>query len=152
MEAKVYQTIASAIQARDNCEKSDNKEWLDKWNQLIFQIEQEILPNGSGFDSGTTISDKTTADRVVLESAYHHMNENGMYDGWTNMTVTVSPDLVNGFYFRINYHGELPRKYSHSKDYIEQIFHDALDLEIEYQFDDTIKHDKSSYRWLIVAG
>ena len=56
------------------------------------------MPSGSGFDSGTKFDfDKSTPNKLVFQTSYHHMNQNGYYDGWTEHTITVTPSLQFGF-------------------------------------------------------
>lgn len=49
------------------------------------------LPSGSGLDYKWHV-DKggTTYNKLVLKSAYHAMNQNGMYDRWIEFTVTIT--------------------------------------------------------------
>ncbi len=86
----VIQAIATTLQALRNCERSGNTEWRQKWDDRLVRIEREILPSGSGIDSGTTINRDRT-DGVLLETSFHHMSEHGYYDGWTDHVVHVTP-------------------------------------------------------------
>jgi hypothetical protein len=50
------------------------------------------MPSGSGFDKGTQFNfDKSTDDKLIFITAFHHMNSNGYYCGWTDHTVIVTP-------------------------------------------------------------
>lgn len=90
---KLITIISSAIEARSNCLKNGN-EYAAKWDELLDTIQREYLPSGCGIDSGTTIDvDDCNRGRVVLNTAYHHMNEGGYYDGWTEHRVIVSPEF-----------------------------------------------------------
>lgn len=89
----VIQAIDAALQARRNCERSGTTEWFQKWSDRLDWIEREILPSGSGIDSGTTIN-RDRKDGIVLETSFHHMNEHGYYDGWTDHIVHVTPDFT----------------------------------------------------------
>lgn len=51
---------------------------------------KEWLPSGSGFDAGTEIRVATTY-KIILKADFHHMDENGFYDGWTEHNVTAIP-------------------------------------------------------------
>lgn len=102
MERKLYQRLATIIQARENCRKSGNTEWFDRHEQRAEHLCKTEMPSGSGFDSGTRIDfDASSADKLVFDTAYHHMNDNGMYDGWTTHRVIVRPSLASGYYLRI---------------------------------------------------
>ena len=63
---KLYQKIASTIIAAHNCEKSANLDWLKKHKETLCDIEKDILPHGSGIDSGCTINlDKSSDSKIV---------------------------------------------------------------------------------------
>ena len=55
------------------------------------------LPSGSGFDKGTALLlDKSKPDKLVFQTGFHHMNEQGYYERWTDHTVTVTPSFIFG--------------------------------------------------------
>lgn len=90
----LFRDIASACQALRNCQESGNAEWIGRWTAYLDRIERECLPSGSGFDNGTTIDrEKSGPDRLVLLTSFHHMNDGGYYDGWTDHVVTVTPSF-----------------------------------------------------------
>ena len=123
---KVYQKIASAIDARLNCQEKDNAEWFDRWSDTLEELEHE-LPWGSGFDSGTTINlEKSRVDRIVLDTGYHHMDEWGMYCGWSDHSVIVTPSLHLGYNLRVT-----GRNVRDIKDYIGDTFAHMLDSDID---------------------
>lgn len=101
MDTMLYQAIAGMVQARANCIKSGNDEWRDKHEDRVEYLCKNHMPSGSGFDSTKIDWDKSSTDRLVFLTAFHHMNEGGFYDGWTEHTVTVTPSLQMGFYLRI---------------------------------------------------
>lgn len=128
MKRKLYAVLASLIDARENCRKSGNTEWFDRHEDKANELADNYLPSGSGFDSGTKISwDKSTGSKLVLETSYHHMNENGYYDGWTDHTVTVTGSLTSGFDMKIG-----GRDRNGFKDYAYDVFSEALNTEVEY--------------------
>lgn len=82
----------------------------------------DMLPSGSGWDCGTSIDfDKSRADRLVLYGEYHHMNDGGMYDGWTDHQIIVTPSLTNGFELRVT-----GQDRNDVKDYLHEMFDAAL--------------------------
>lgn len=88
------EAIASACTALRNCEKSGNQEWLARWDERITQLENR-LPHGSGLDGRVEVLRETTSFRqIVIATEFHHMNEHGYYDGWTQHTVRVFPTFV----------------------------------------------------------
>ena len=118
---KVYKKLAQTISARNNCSTMMNDNWLNKHQDTIDSIMSNA-PRGCGFDSGTTIiTDSTTDIPLAFETSYHHMNENGMYDGWTDHTVKVVPDLQFDFILKIS-----GKNRNDIKDYIYQVFEEWL--------------------------
>lgn len=123
---KVYQAFAQAIEARNNCKRGGNVEWVETWAERIKTLESE-LPSGSGFDNGTRLDDSSTKDRLVFSTSFHHMNEDGYYCGWSHHTAAVTPSLAHGIDVRIT-----GRNVRDVKDYIGDIFDDAMAREIEW--------------------
>lgn len=121
MERKLYQAIASSLQARENCIKAGNAEWRDRHEETLKAFQEE-LPSGSGIDNATQIDlDASRPERIVLNFAYHHMNDGGMYDGWTEHTAIITPSLAFGFNMRIT-----GRDRNSIKEYLHDILYDAL--------------------------
>lgn len=104
MARYLYSELSNMIEARRNCAQStDKSEWFERHTDMIESLVKQHLPHGSGFDSGTKIDmDASRADKLVFTTAFHHMDENGYYDGWTEHTVTVTPALSNNFHLRIS--------------------------------------------------
>lgn len=87
-------TIARILVAKANCEKNGNKEWSQKHANRLAAVCKEYLPSGAGLDAGTRINlEKTTGKRLVFTTSFHHMDEQGSYDGWTEHTITVTPEF-----------------------------------------------------------
>lgn len=118
----LYQFIARAGANANNCAKNGNEEWQQVWEEALAQCE-ELLPSGSGFDAGTKI-EYASADKIVLRTSYHHMDD-GSYDGWTEHTVTVFPNLAYGFGLRVSGSDK-----NGVKEYIADVFYDALCSEV----------------------
>jgi hypothetical protein len=120
MQSTFISTLSAAIEARKNCELGNNKEWFEKWRERIGKLE-DMLPHGSGIDSGTKIDlDKSHADKLVLYTSFHHMNEAGYYDGWTEHTITVTPGF-RSLNLRIS-----GRDRNQIKDYLYETYEYAL--------------------------
>lgn len=125
MNEPVYRRLASIVQALRNCTASGNTEWYAKHAERAELIARDLLPAGSGIDSGTTIDlDRSTPNRLVLNTAYHHMDDGGSYAGWTEHTVIVTPDLQSGYNLRIT-----GRDRNDIKEYLHQTFAQALETE-----------------------
>jgi len=102
MKSKLYKHLANTIQARLNCINSDNDTWEIKHSERLKDIQDNLLPSGSGFDNGTTIDlDMSSGEKLVFSTAFHHMNDGGMYDGWTEHSVIVTASLLSDFNIRV---------------------------------------------------
>lgn len=124
---KLAYVIASLAAAIRNCEKSGNAEWKAKHSEKLDRLVREHMPSGSGFDAGTHIDlDRTGAERITFSTSFHHMDENGCYDGWTDHVVTVRPCLIGGLRVKVS-----GRDKNGIKDYIAECFDMALSREIE---------------------
>jgi hypothetical protein len=123
-ESILYKQLSSAVQARLNCEKSmsTHAEWFDRHTETIQQLVRDLLPSGSGWDSGTRIDlSESHADKLVFYGTFHHMHESGMYDGWTEHKVIVTPSLSFGIHLRITGSNR-----NEIKDYLHETFDCAL--------------------------
>jgi hypothetical protein len=128
MQARyLYSELSTAIQARHNCDTSNprNDEWFDKWTDRINELVDK-LPSGSGIDCGTKIDlDATHAEKIVLGLSFHHMNDGGYYDGWTQHHIVVTPSFT-GIKLRISG----PNR-NDIKDYLYETYDYALTREVE---------------------
>lgn len=130
---RTYQRLAVLVQAYLNCRANDNDTWMVKHGDSILALMQ-YAPHGSGFDSDTTIDFDfcCTPDgmrfREVLrfDTAFHHMDENGYYDGWTYHSITVRPSLLFGFTINITGIDK-----NGIKDYIREMFDGWLNMEVK---------------------
>lgn len=128
MNRKLYAHIAARLSAIENCRKSGNTEWLDKHTDAIEQLVKNLMPHGSGFDSGTTFDfDKSTSEKLVFNTAFHHMDENGFYAGWTDHTVTVTPSLQFDFNLKIG---------GRNRNGIKEYMHEQFDYLLSKEIDD----------------
>jgi len=110
---KLYQRIAHDLDWSERNGKAD--EYLD-------YIEKNLLPHGSGIDSGCKIGrGKYSRQRFYIHFGFHHMDENGYYDGWTDYRATIQADLVRGFDLSI--HGE---NRNDIKSYLREMFSHVL--------------------------
>lgn len=119
---KLYQVIAGLVDARLRCIKDAKHEWEAKHEVMLVDLVRNEMPSGSGFDNATKIDlERSTPDKLVFYTSYHHMNENGFYDGWTEHDVTVRPSLVHTLSISIS-----GRDRADVKEHIHQVFYDAL--------------------------
>jgi hypothetical protein len=121
----VARRIATLIQSVRNCEESGNVEWRDRHSDTLHTLVLNALPSGGGFDNGTRLDQRSNPERLVFNTAFHHMDESGSYAGWTHHTVTVRASLVFGIMLTIS-----GRNRNDIKDYIADVFHTALTAEV----------------------
>lgn len=120
---KVYQQIARELQAAKICEK----EYSDAAIEKLKRLQEEYLPYGSGIDSGCEIDiEKSTPDKIVITFGFHHMDENGYYDGWTEHKAIVTPSLSWEFNLQIT-----GKNRNYIKCYLLELFHAYLETEIK---------------------
>jgi hypothetical protein len=113
----------STVEAKANCVRSNNREWNAKHTATLRQL-YDMLPSGSGIDNGTKVDD-VDQKRLRLVVEYHHMNENGMYDGWTTHVVRVTPGW-HGIEVKVSgpNRGEI-------NDYLHDVYYHALTAHVE---------------------
>ncbi len=87
----LIQAIASTGIAKRNCAQATppNHEWHARHSATLATLAKH-LPSGSGIDNGTRIL-RADADSVVLALGFHHMNDHGAYDGWTDHEIVATP-------------------------------------------------------------
>ena len=101
MKRKLYQQIASLLEARENCAKRDNLEWFEKHGESLEELNQE-LPQGSGFDVGSTIDlIASKPDKIILHTSYHFMDSAGFYKDLGNYKIIITPSLAHDKNIRI---------------------------------------------------
>jgi hypothetical protein len=123
---KLYQEIASKLIAIENCKRWGNGEWECKHSEKLEKIIKDG-PWGSGIDEGVELDHcRSNVDRLVFTTAFHHMNENGCYDGWTNHEVIVKACLFNGVSIRIT-----GRNRNDIKGYLADLFHSWLTEDVD---------------------
>lgn len=128
---KTYALLASHIAAYHNCKASGNTEWLNRHADAVERICKQILPSGSGIDSGSTIDlGECTAEKIVIHADYHHMNDGGYYDGWTEHAIRVTPSFIGGLSLRVS-----GRDRNMIKDYLSDTFHQALTEDVIESWD-----------------
>ena len=130
MNRKVYSHLAN-ISYQIN--KSSNEYWKDIWSDVLEHIEKNHLPSGSGFDSGCSVNlVESKVNRLVIDFDYHHMDENGYYDGWSHNQIIVTPSLVWEFDIKVVNKKGGRRIESYDRDYFVETFNYILgdDLDI----------------------
>jgi hypothetical protein len=119
-------TVATRLselkQQISNCIDSGNLTWQYRAEGEFDQLLREA-PSGSGFDSGTVL-ELATDNTLIFQTSFHHMNDNGMYIGWTHHRVVVKA-VFGGISLRVT--GENKRDI---KEYIGEVFWEWLNREV----------------------
>jgi hypothetical protein len=129
MARYLYSELAALTQARINCldDSRNNIEWAEKHHAKAMSLVHELMPSGSGFDCGTIFDmDDSHANKLQFRVSFHHMDENGFYDGWTEHTIVATPSFQFGFDLRIS-----GRNRNDIKEYIHEMFSHALRTEMD---------------------
>lgn len=122
MAMTLARELAARVQARLTCKDRGNQEWFDRHTDVILDLVKSRMPSGAGFDAGTKIDlQRSTPDRLVFTTSFHHMDQYGSYNGWTEHTVTVRASLVSGIALTIS-----GRNRNDIKDLIHEAFDSAL--------------------------
>ena len=119
-----------AKQLIEYCAKLTNTDpkFQELWTPVLESINAE-LPHGSGFDSGSEfLPEDSTPNRLVFTTSFHHMDEGGWYDGWTEHQIIVTP-MFGGFNIRVT--GVNRNKI---KEYIGDMFHECLSNYFKTEF------------------
>lgn len=133
----LYQHIASAIDAMHRCDKEGNQEWGARHRATLNHIADNLLPSGSGIDNGTTIDwSKSTGEKIVLSAGFHHMNDGGCYDGWTEHEIIITASLMFTINLRIT-----GRNRNDIKDYLNDVYDQALTTEYDHSYDKELDTD-----------
>lgn len=126
----VAQKIAVTAQAYHNCVESGNPVWEAKHEELIHDIEDNYLPSGCGFDAGTIIDiARTDTSQVVLKSAFHVMDEVGMYAGWVDFNIFVTTDFMGVCLDFGNIQNNSDEPFEDFEEYLAQVFYHHLEEE-----------------------
>lgn len=115
----IIQHLAIAIPAHQRCMEAKHlSAHVPTWEAKIAHLMSDA-PSGSGFDSGTSLGD-CEPRKITFHTSFHHMNDGGMYDGWTEHAVHVEPEF-DGFSIRVT-----GRDRNGIKEYISECFHHWL--------------------------
>lgn len=134
------QWFASLISVKDNCNRmrqaAANDTTAAHYRDMAMQHEASInaieqyLPRGSGIDAGTTFdSARSGASVLRFNTSFHHMDQHGGYDGWTEHLVTVRP-AFEGLDIVVT-----GRDRNQIKDYLHDTFRQALTQNVMATFD-----------------
>lgn len=123
MKQPLFESIANKFQACQTC----NDTWVEIHEDSIKSLVSNHMPSGNGIDSGTEFDfENSKPEKLVFTFSYHHMNENGYYDGWTEHKCIVTPSLVGQFNMKITGSNR-----NDCKEYFYQVFDYALRQEVD---------------------
>lgn len=119
-------TLISLIAQTCDWHKTVNDAYLNECELRLLKL-QEMLPHGSGIDSGCKIDvEASSSDKAIILFEWHHMNEDGYYDGCTEHKLIVKPKLWNNFDMHIT-----GRDRNYIKSYLYDLFDSVLRKEVE---------------------
>jgi hypothetical protein len=126
MKEKLYKKIALTLSAYKNCIKAENTTWEEKHLETL-ESYNDMLPSGSGFDSGSKINfEKSNDEKIFIDTSYHFMDDNGFYDGWEDYVIVVTASL--SFDIVLNIKGKNRRDI---KDYMYETFQYILTQDVD---------------------
>ena len=127
----LYVALASLCQRYHNTAGQfalSNPSMAEHCLEEAYRLVREYMPSGSGFDAGTElVIDVCDDSTLVFKTAFHHMDEHGGYDGWTEHKVKVTAEF-GGFDIYVG-----GRDRNQIKDYIADTFYYALNQEVGYR-------------------
>ena len=119
---KIAATLNAWQTSRNNC----NTQWEARHLNTLDRIMKNTSPSGSGIDCGTKLlKDKCKDDKLVFLCEFHHMNDVGYYEGWTQHTITARPSLMYGIDIKIS-----GRDRNQIKDYLYDVYATWLKTEL----------------------
>lgn len=134
---KLVELIAIAAASGERCRVNGNP-YAANHDATLDAIEADFLPSGSGIDNGTKIArDASDGARVTLLCSYHHMNENGMYCGWSDYRITARPDFEVGVALTIT-----GRNVNDIKSYLADVFGTCLGENVTMDQDGALYSDR----------
>jgi hypothetical protein len=110
MTTKIYQTLARQFTRKLNILNGDlPASWTDERHaNMLADCDDKIqalldhAPHGGGFDSGIQfLEDDSSPNKLVFRCDFHHMDEHGYYNGWSEHKAIVTPDLAFGYNLKI---------------------------------------------------
>jgi len=117
----LIKAIASEISRLEYAYKRERSQGIIDSAKNNLDTLQDELPSGSGIDSGCKIDlDNSTPEKIIITFGFHHMDENGSYDGWTDHKLTVKPSF-SGIDIKIS-----GRDRNQIKDYLYDVFQTVL--------------------------
>ena len=111
--------LSKAIAGHRQCKEGFKESYTEKIIDCIG-----LLPSGSGIDNGIKfLWDESTPEKIMFFFEFHHLNENGYYDGWTGHNIIITPSLQHDFNLKIT-----GKNKNGIKDYLHDLFSDVFTI------------------------
>lgn len=133
----IVQFLATTLQAIEYCEQKGMKKARDQHDERFEKVMRDTAPSGSGIDAGTKFFGHRmerggVVTKIAFEVGFHHMDENGFYDGWTHHQVVVWPTF-DGISVAVT-----GRDRNDIKEYLREVYYNWLTSEApELPWDNT---------------
>jgi hypothetical protein len=115
--------LSKNFQAWQSCKAENKTEWMDKWEDRINE-QLSHLPHGSGIDAGIQFNwEESRPEKLRFTFPFHHMDEHGYYDGWTDHKLIIIPSFFNEFKLTIT-----GRNRNQVKDYLYDLFYNTFEI------------------------
>ena len=120
-EVVLYKAVASRLDGYQRSKVGNKPEWSREHEVILNQL-LDRLPSGAGWDCGVKLDlDASNPEKLVFYGSFHHMDDKGYYDGWTDHTIIVKPSLFTEITLKVT-----GRNRNGIKDYLHQMFHESL--------------------------
>lgn len=99
---RIFQRLALLADASNRCATVNNMEWHERHRDAAKELVRRTAPSGSGIDKPIEFDISNSGEKVLIFNiSFHHMDENGMYAGWTDHRIKVTPSLMSLFNIKI---------------------------------------------------
>ncbi len=115
------QAYSDANGAYERCCDTGNALWRNRWMGRMQQLVG-TLPHGAGIDGDLKVK-RCTGQHITITFDFHHMDENGGYDGWSYYAIFCTATF-SGVDVRVQ-----GRDAGGTKDYLADLFHAAVTSE-----------------------
>lgn len=120
-------------------QKHGTAEKAEEIYDCLTAFIEDTAPSGSGFDCGTKLI-SVTPQKLVLNTDFHHLNDDGFYDGWTHHKVIITA-AFDSYDMRITGHNK-----NNIKEYIGDVFTEWLGTKLCEVMDSRYQNCYFNYR------
>ena len=108
----------------------------DSTSDRLDSLIRQFLPHGSGIDGTNSIDDKSTPAKIIVNSEYHFMDDNGFYAGWFEFRITwIATFKGSDIRFQITSNGT-----DKKRPWLIELFEDYLCETFDYSMSQEISH------------